>query len=80
MLYQQSHLETDWTLCPKDACLEYRQLVGSRVCYRASCWSLRPRVHANDLTTCEPVTRAEQVQLDDVFFVFCQAQPRNLSC
>ena len=50
-------------------------LEGRPVCYRSSGWSLCPRVRSNDQTTYEPVTSADQVQVDDI--VFCEVQPGN---
>jgi hypothetical protein len=77
--------DVDWTLCPEDweQELARRKMrnemikdmlqAGRSVCYRSSGWSLYPRVHSNDQTTYEPVTSADQVQVDDI--VFCEVQP-----
>ena len=46
---------------------------GKSVCYRSSGWSLYPHVWANDQTTYEPVTSADQLRVHDI--VFCEVQP-----
>ena len=78
-------LDVDWTLCPEDRDKELKRRAqrnelikaqlqaGKPVLYRSSGWSLYPRVHSNDQTTYDPVTSADQVQVDDI--VFCQVQP-----
>ncbi len=78
-------LDVDWTLCPEDWNTELRLrkvrtemvkeklLAGKSVCFRSSGNSLWPRVHSNDLVTYTPVTKPEEVQVDDI--VFCEVQP-----
>ena len=48
---------------------------GQTAYYRSSGWSLYPRVSSGDGCTYIPVTKQEQVQVNDI--VFCEVQPRN---
>ena len=77
--------DVDWKRCPEDWEKELRLrqarnemikeelLAGNPVLYRSSGWSLYPRVCSNDLCTYEPVTSADEVNIEDI--VFCQVQP-----
>ena len=78
--------DVDWTLSPdpaKEQSLRHERnkmlkqdlLLGKPVMYRSSGWSLYPRVHPNDQCTYEPVTSANEVNLQDI--VFCEVQPGN---
>jgi hypothetical protein len=79
-------LDFDWTLCPEDQALEWQRrqvrndmikadlLAGKDVVFRSSGHSLWPRVKSNDGTQYTPVTRDEEVTVDDI--VFCEVKDK----
>ena len=72
-------LDVDWTLSEdwaeeerlrevRSELIKTQLQAGISVCYRSSGWSLCPRVRSSDQTTYEPVTKADDVDVDDIVF------------
>ena len=75
-------LYVDWTVGPaigwgkelslravRNGQIKEKLLAGRTVCFHALGWQLWPLVHSKDMTTYDPVTSTDKVQVDDIFFL-----------